>query len=122
MKQTTSKQPRKQRKWRYDAPLHARRKMLSSTLSKELREKYKRRSMPVRKGDKIKIMVGEFKGSLGEITNVDLREYKIYVEGIRSKKADGTEIEKAIDPSNIMITDLFLEDKKRREILERNVK
>ncbi|MBS1194889.1 MAG: ribosomal protein L24p/L26e, archaeal/eukaryotic, partial [Methanomicrobia archaeon] len=44
-------QPRKQRKARYTAPLHIKGKFLSATLSKELREQYKRRSLRVVKGD-----------------------------------------------------------------------
>ena len=52
----SSKQPRKQRKYVYHAPLHIRHKLLSAHLPKELREKYNRRSFPVRKGDEIEIM------------------------------------------------------------------
>ena len=36
----SSTQPRKQRKFRHNAPIHIRRKLMSSTLSKELRKKY----------------------------------------------------------------------------------
>ena len=122
MKQPSSQKPRKQRKWRQNAPLHRRRKMVASTLSRELREKYNRRSLPVRKGDKVKIIRGEFKESGGEITRLDPKNYKIYIEGINIKKSDGTDVERAIDPSNVMITDLYMEDKKRREILERKIR
>jgi large subunit ribosomal protein L24 len=122
MKQTTSQKPGKQRKFRQDAPLHRRRKMVGSILTKELRKKYNRRNIPVRKGDRARIMHGKFKGDVGEVTRVDPKSYKIYMEGITIKKSDGTDVEKAIDPSNVMITDLYLEDKKRREVLERKVK
>ncbi len=96
--------------------------MVVSTLSRELREKYNRRSLPVRKGDKVKIIRGEFKEGGGEITRLDPKNYKIYIEGINIKKSDGTDVERAIDPSNVMITDLYMEDKKRREILERKIR
>jgi len=105
-----------------EAPLHRRQKMIGSTLSRELRKKYNRRSLPVRKGDTVKIMRGEFKGVSGEVTRVSLKSYKIYVDGVTIKKADGTDVEKALDPSNVMITDLFMEDKERREVLERKIK
>ncbi|MBN2014558.1 MAG: 50S ribosomal protein L24 [Candidatus Altiarchaeota archaeon] len=121
MKQITSKKPGKQRKYRLQAPLHRRREMVSSTLSEELKKKYKRRSMSVRKGDKVRVMRGEFRGTQGDVMRVNTKEYKIYVGGITIKKSDGTEIERAIDPSNVMLVDLFLEDKKRREILERKM-
>ena len=60
-----SKQPRKQRKYRANAPLHILHTMMSSNLNKELRKKYGKRSFPVKKGDTIKIMIGEFKGKTG---------------------------------------------------------
>jgi len=119
MKTIMSAQPGKQRKFKRNAPLHKRRKMLAAPLSRELKEKYGRSSMPVRKKDIVKVMRGEFKGITGEVIKVDLNRYKIYVDGLKISKADATEIERAIDPSNVVITDIFLEDKKRRKILER---
>jgi len=119
--QPTSKKPGKQRKWRYNAPLHRRQKMVASPLSRELREKYKRRTLSPRKGDKVRVMRGDFKGNTGEVTRVSLKTYKIYIDGITIKKADGTDVERAMDPSNVMITDLFMDDKERRDVLERNL-
>ncbi|MEK6835464.1 MAG: 50S ribosomal protein L24, partial [Nanoarchaeota archaeon] len=54
-----SKQPRKQRKYLYNAPLHLKRKMLSCLLSKELRKKLGKRNLPERKDDVILIMRGK---------------------------------------------------------------
>ena len=95
---------------------------MSSPFSKELKEKYDRNSLPVRKGDYVLVMRGSFKGVKGHITKVDLTEYKVYVEGVTVKKADGTDVERPLRASNLMITELDLEDKKRREILGRKVK
>lgn len=122
MKQPTSTQPRKQRKWLANAPIHRQRKMLGARLSNDLQEKYKRRSMPVRRGDTVKIIRGEFKGSIGEVTRVNPKSYKIYISGVTIKKANGRDVERAITPSNVLITELFMEDKERREMLERNIK
>lgn len=119
--QPKSKKPRKQRKWLTEAPLGKRQKMLCSTLSKPLREKYKRRSLSVRKGDKVKVMRGDFRDVSGEVTEVDLRKYRIYVSGINAKKANGTEVPKAISPSNVMITELYTEDKERRDLLDKKI-
>lgn len=116
-----SKQPRKQRKYRYDAPLHRRHKMVAGHLSKELKGKYNRRSLPIRKGDRVKVVRGQYEGIEGEVLRVDLRKYRIYMEGVSVKKTDGTDVERPIDPSNVMITDLFLEDKERREVLEKKL-
>ena len=119
MKRPKSKKPRKQRKFLYNAPLHIRRKMISSHLSKELREKYKKRSIPVRVGDEVKVLRGKFKGKTGKVKKVDTKKYKIYIEGITKKRTVGTEYTVPISPSNVEIIKLNLEDKKRLKALER---
>jgi large subunit ribosomal protein L24 len=121
MTKTTSTQPRKQRKRMYTAPLHTRHRMVGAALSKELKEKYRKNSIPVRKGDTVKLMRGEMKGHSGEVMKVDLKRYRIYVQGVTAKKADGTDVEKPVAPSNVMITAFNEEDKERREIISRNV-
>jgi len=122
MKRPKSKKPRKQRKFLYNAPLHLRRKMISAHLSKELREKYKTRSMPLRKGDEVEVMRGEFKKRKGKVLRIDTKKYKVYVEGITRKKTDGTERLVPFHPSNLKIINLNLEDKRRVKILERKGK
>jgi large subunit ribosomal protein L24 len=119
---TKSKKPRKQRKALYTAPLHIRRKLLSAHLSKELREKYKRRSFPLRTGDEVKILRGEFKGRVGKVSRVDLKKLKVYVEGITRKRTIGTEVQVPIHPSNLMIVNLNLSDKRRVAKLEGKLK
>lgn len=119
MKRPKSKKPRKQRKFLYKAPLHLRRKMIAAHLSKELREKYKTRSMPLRKGDEVEVMRGEFKKRRGKILKIDTKNYKVYIEGITRKKTDGTERLVPFHPSNLKIINLNLEDKRRIKILER---
>jgi large subunit ribosomal protein L24 len=114
-----SKQPRKQRKYRYNAPLHTKRNFLSIHLSKELRTKYKKRSIPVRKGDTIKVLRGQFRKKTGKISKVDYNSIKVYIEGIEVIKKDGNKVQYPISPSNLMITTLKLDDKKRIALLER---
>ncbi|MEB3862070.1 MAG: 50S ribosomal protein L24 [Desulfurococcales archaeon] len=116
---TLSRQPRKQRRAYYRAPLHRRQKLVTATLSRELREKYGVRSLPVRKGDKVRIMRGDFKGHEGEVVEVDLKRYAIYVDGATIKKADGTPVFRPIHPSNVMIVQLKLDDKWRQKLIER---
>lgn len=117
-----SKKPRKQRKFLFTAPLHLRRKFLSAHLSKELKEKYKTRSFPLRKGDEVEVMRGKFKKRTGKISRVDTKEQKIYIDGISIKRTDGTDRLKAIHPSNLKILKLILDDKKRLKALERKMK
>jgi len=108
-----SRQPRKQRKYAAKAPLHLKRKMLSVNLSKELREKHKMRNLPVRKGDTVIVKVGKFKGKKGKVTKVTLKTSKVIVDGIQIKKKDGSKINVKIEPSNLQIVELHLEDKLR---------
>lgn len=117
----SSIQPRKQRKTRYDAPLHQRRHYVGVHLSKELRKKLatKRRSVPVIKGDKVKVMRGKRKGFTGKITRVDLSACTVYLEGVVKSKARGTEVPMPIQPSNLLLIDGDFSKKGRKEVIER---
>lgn len=117
----SSIQPRKQRKHRHNAPLHVRQSFVHANLSPELRKRYDKRSMQLRKGDEIKVMRGSLKGKTGTVEKVDLGKSRIYTEDIKVKKVDGSEIPMGFEPSNLMITKLKLDDKKRQAILERAV-
>lgn len=117
-----SKQPRKQRKYRANAPLHIRHKLMSANLKKELRKKYRRRSFPLRKGDIIKVMRGEFKKRTGKIASVDLKKLRVSIEGIQRTKKDGTKVNVWFAPSNLQIQELSLDDKKRKKAVERGAK
>lgn len=117
----SSRQPRKQRKYRANAPLHLKQKMVASHLDKPLRQRYKRRALPVRKGDEVAVMTGSFRGKAGTVSSVSLGEMKVYVEGIKRKKASGQEMDVGIDPSNLKITKLYVDDKKRRIFKQRQI-
>lgn len=119
--QTTSSKRKKQRKWRFNAPLHKKKAFCRAALSKELKGKYKTNAMQVRKGDTVRVMRGELKGSTGNVIRVDVKNTQIYVDGLTMKKADGTEVERPLRPSNLQITMLSLDDKKRKKILERKI-
>ncbi len=111
----SSKQPRKQRKYSANAPLHLKKKFVSINLSKELRKKYGKRNVSVRKGDIIRIMRGKFKKEQGKVTEVKLKVSKLVVEGIQVKKKDGSKANIRLQPSNLQIIELNLEDNKRRK-------
>jgi large subunit ribosomal protein L24 len=118
----SSKQPRKQRKYVAQAPLNIKRKMLSSNLSKDLRKKYGKRSIVVRKGDTVKIMKGKFKKKSGKIVSVKIKMQKVYVEGIQIKKQDGSKANIALKASNLQITELNTSDKRRIKKIEKSTK
>ncbi len=115
-----SEKPSKQRKYIENAPLHIKRIFFNATLSKELRKKYKRRSFPVKKGDTVKVLVGDFKNKIGKINGTDRKRIKIYIDGIEKGRKDGTKVFIAIKPNNVMIQELNLDDKLRRRAIERN--
>jgi len=118
----SSKQPRKQRKYLANAPLHIKRKLMSVNLSKELRKKYQKRSTPLRKKDTVKIMRGKFKGKKGKVMKVILKTQKVEVEGIQIKKQDGSKVNIKLRPSNLQIIELNVEDKKRNKALSKGIK
>lgn len=108
-----SKKPRKQRKYAANAPLHTKNKLLAAHLSKELKGKHAKRSVTLRKGDKVKILRGQFKGKSGKIDRVDTKKSKVYITGIEFAKKDGSKALYPIHASNLVVEELNMEDKKR---------
>ena len=117
VRKPTSKHSRKQRKYMFNAPKHHKRKTLASHLSEELLLKYNVRSVPVIKGDQVKVMRGALKGHVGKVAKVHMKKGMINVEGATIAKADGTQLAKWIHPSNVLITKLDLSDPWRRRKL-----
>ncbi len=116
---TKSHKPSKQRKYLYNAPIHHRGKIMSAPLSEELKSKYGINSIPIRKGDRVKVVRGDYRGTEGEVVSVDRKRYRIAVKGIVRRKADGTEVPVPIHPSKVVITKLYLKDEARKRLLER---
>lgn len=110
----TTIQPRKQRKALNEAPLHVRRKQIAAHLSEELLLKYKTRSTPVIVGDEVLVLRGAHKGHTGKIVEVRTKSRKVVVDGVNNNKADGTAVPLPVDPSNLLIKKLNLEDNYRR--------
>ncbi|MBT4935775.1 50S ribosomal protein L24 [Candidatus Woesearchaeota archaeon] len=116
----SSTQPRKQRKYVYNAPLHTKQTMVHVHLSSELKKKYGTRRVQVKKGDKVKILRGQYKKKEGKVERVNLKQGKLFITGVEFIKKDGTKIPVAFTPSNIMIIAVDLGDKKRKQKLENN--
>ena len=109
----SSKQPRKQVKFRANAPNHIKRTFMGSTLDKPLREKYGMRSIEVRKGDEVKVMRGKFKGKQGKVGNVDIKNTRLEIEGVQRSKAGGEKLVTWFHPSKVKIIILDEKDKRR---------
>jgi large subunit ribosomal protein L24 len=111
-----TKQPRKQRTRTREAPLHERHKQVRAPLSDDLREEYGRRNARVNAGDTVEVLRGDFAGESGEVIEVDLKDSVVYVEDVTVEKADGEEVPRPLDASNVRITELeFHDDDDRRE-------
>lgn len=108
-----SKNPHKQRKYRYNAPLHKRGSFLRAPFSKNLRKTYNMRSARVRKNDKVVVMRGQFKGKSGTVDRVDTRRDKVFVTGMNLSKKDGSKIPYPLEASNLMITAVGSDDVQR---------
>ncbi|KAK9418604.1 putative 60S ribosomal protein L26 [Seiridium unicorne] len=109
---------RKSRKAHFSAPSSIRRNIMSAPLSKELREKYNVRSIPIRKDDEVTIVRGSNKGREGKVTSVYRLKYVIHIERVTRDKASGQSVPLGIHPSKVVVTKLKL-DKDRESILER---
>ncbi|AHG04467.1 50S ribosomal protein L24 [Halobacterium sp. DL1] len=113
-----TKQPHKQRNRTERASLHERHKQVRAHLSEDLREEYGQRRVRVNVGDTVEVMRGDYAGEEGEVIDVDLRDASVSVEDVTVEKADGEEVPRAMDASNLRVTDLDLEDDVRAERLE----
>ncbi|RMZ76328.1 hypothetical protein DV738_g4975, partial [Chaetothyriales sp. CBS 135597] len=109
---------RKSRKQHFSAQSTARRSIMSAPLSKELREKYNVRSIPIRKDDEVTVVRGSQKGREGKVTSVYRLKYIIHVERVSREKSNGQSVPIGLHPSKVVVTKLKL-DKDREAILER---
>jgi len=102
----------------YQAPAHRLRRLLAAPISDELRKIQGRRSFPVRKGDTVKIVRGDFAGIEGKITRVDTPSQRLFVEGVQREKVAGTSTPVSVHSSKVRLTKLNLDDKWRSEALK----
>jgi len=110
----SSKQPRKQVKFRANAPNHIKRTFMGSTLDKVLRKKYGRRTIEVKKGDEVKIMRGKFKGKQGKVGSIDIKNTRLTVDGAQRTKHGGEKLVTWFNPSKVKI--IVLDDKDSRRL------
>ncbi len=116
-----SSKARIQRKAQANATAHVKRKMLSAHLSDDLREKYGKRTARVCKGDTVVVVRGneDIRNIEGKVANVYTKTGRVAIEGITIKQADGTEAERPIHASNLVITKLNTEDPWRMDSLSK---
>lgn len=115
---TSSRHPGAQRKALHHAPLHLRRKRMTLPLSRELRARYGRRRLSVRKGDTVRVLAGSFEGREERVAKVDLSGYLVVLDNITLRKADKKLKQLPVKTGHLVITKLNLSDPWRRRILK----
>jgi large subunit ribosomal protein L24 len=113
-----SEQPQKQRNRTARAPLHERHDEVRATLTDDLREEYGQRNVRVNAGDTVEVLRGDFAGEEAEVVDVDLRDEVIHLEDVTVETADGEEVPRPLDASNLRVIDLDLADERRQARLE----
>jgi len=109
---------RAQRKLQLGAPSSVKRKLMSSHLSKSLKEQYKIRSLPIKRGDEVKILKGKAKGKTGKVVQVYRKRNVIYVDKVQRDKQNGQTVFLPIKPSYCLIEKLLI-NKDRTKTIEK---
>ncbi|KYQ92072.1 S60 ribosomal protein L26 [Tieghemostelium lacteum] len=109
---------RKSRKAHFSASSGERRIRMSAPLSKDLRTKYNVRSVPIRKDDEVRVVVGEHKQAEGKVIACYRKKYVIHIDKLTTPKVNGNTAQIGIHPSNVVITKLKL-DNDRKALLDR---
>jgi len=102
----------------YRATMATRSKQLGSPLSKDLQKKYGKRSMRIVLGDTVKVMRGEYRGVDGKISKVSIADNSVAIEGVKKEKSKGEKFDVLIRSTNVVITNLNLDDHWRKTRLE----
>lgn len=109
----SSTDPAKQKKYRENAPHHHRKKFLTAGLADDVEETVGTSTLPVREGDRVEIMRGDFAGTTGRVEDIDTEAKRIFVDGVDREDVSGADVQVSIDPSNVRITKLDLDDPQR---------
>src|SRR3989304_3810572 len=113
----TSGKARTQRRRAAEAPLHRKRAAAAAHLDPKLLEKSKvrlPRALPIRKGDTVRIMRGNFRGKEGSVVSVDAVDGTVVIEGITIEKTDEKKVARPVHSSTLMIVKMDDTDPWRR--------
>jgi large subunit ribosomal protein L24 len=96
----------------------AQQRLLQARLADDLRSKYGRRTLRVRKGDTVKVLRGEYSGVEAKVTAVDSHTGRLSIEGVTREKIAGGTVPVRIHISKVMVTTLNLDDPWRKNSVE----
>jgi large subunit ribosomal protein L24 len=97
---------------------HMRDRSIAAHLGDNLRQQYRLRSYRVIKGDTVRVVRGEYSGIEGKVESVDTVTGGLAIEGIQREKVRGGNVKVRIHSSNVMITNMNLDDKYRQGRLQ----
>ena len=80
------------------------------------------RRVPVRTGDRVRVMRGEFAGLEGKVERVEYSTGRIFVEGMSREKTAGASSKLPVHSSKVLVTELNLSDKWRSGLLSEKAK
>jgi large subunit ribosomal protein L26e len=83
-------------------------------LSRELRGRFHARSLPIRKGDMVRVLSGSFAGREERVARVDRRGYVVTLDNVTLKTADEKMKPLSLSVGHLVITRLNLSDPWRR--------
>lgn len=109
--------PRRQRRAGYNATTFERRLRMTVPLSRELRARFHRRSVPVRKGDTVRVMKGSYVGREERVQKVDRRGYTVTLDNVTLKTGEEKLKPLPIRTNHLLLVRLNLGDAWRREAL-----
>ncbi len=87
-------------------------------LSRELRTRYGRRRITVRKGDTVRVLAGNYLGREERVAKVDYRRYAVVLDNVTLQKADKKLKQLPLSLGHLMITKLNMADPWRRRVLK----
>jgi large subunit ribosomal protein L24 len=110
--------PRRQRRAVYNADTFERRLRMTVPLSRELRKRFHRRSVPLRKGDTVRVMKGSFIGREERVAKIDRRGYSVTLDNVTLKTGEEKLKPLPVRTNHLLIVRLNLADAWRREALK----
>ncbi|MGA8663470.1 MAG: 50S ribosomal protein L24 [Thermoplasmata archaeon] len=110
--------PRRQRRAVYNADTFERRLRMTVPLSRELRSRFHVRSVPLRKGDTVRVMKGSFIGREERVAKMDRRSYTVTLDNVTLKTGEEKLKPLPVRTNHLLIIRLNLADAWRRKSLQ----
>jgi len=109
--------PRRQRRALYTSTTAERRRRMTVPLSRDLRRRFRKRHVPVRKGDTVRVLSGSYAGREERVAKVSRRDFSVTLDNVTLKTAEEKLKPLALRTSHLVITRLNLADPWRRRSL-----